>query len=249
MGIFKSAAKVFSPAYLAHSIMGKNKGQNPADVAMPYLNQIPGIAQQNLGPWQEQGQQAQQTNQPIYNKMANDPADFLNQLQASYSPSKGYQFKQSQLQKAYEGQAAAGGYANTPQAHAAQQQLMNDLLSGDMGEYLNRALSVQQTGLQGNENVATRGFGAATDATNILGTNLGNQAQLAYRGQENKNAERQNILKILGQLAGAGIGGAVGGPAGASVGAGIGGALGGQGGSTSGPSNYQQFGGQLYGGR
>lgn len=223
------------------SIFGSNSS-NPANAAMPYLNQIPGVAQENLAPWQQQGQQAQQQNQQQYQKMASNPGDFLAELRASYSPSAGYKFREDQARKAAEGAAAAGGRTGTSANQAAQAKLVKDLMGEDEAAYLDRILGIQGTGLQGNENIATRGYGASGDLTNVLGSNLSQQGTLAYKGKENQNAASQGLGKLLAQLAGGGIGFALGGPAGAAIGSGLGGSLGGGGGNSSGPSNYEQFG-------
>lgn len=238
MGFFNSAAKALSPAYLFGS---QSKGKNPADAASPYLNQIAPMAQQNLQPWQQQGQEAQQANQQQFNSMADNPSDFLAQLRATYSPSEGYKFKQAQMQKAMEGSAAAGGFRGTQSDQASQAALVKGLLGEDESDYINKILGIQGAGLQGRENMATRGYGAAGDLTNVLGSTLGAQGSLAYKGQENQNATKQAFQKMLMQLLGAGAGGAFGGPAGAQAGAGIGGAIGG-GGYGGSPSNEQQFG-------
>lgn len=193
-------------------------GKNPADAGMPYLNRIGPMAQQNLQPWQQQGQQAQQQNQQQFSSMATNPADFLEQLRASYTPSGGYKFKQDQMEKAARGAAGAGGWGRSP-AHQQQiAQLTKDLLSEDEGAYIDRLLGIQGTGLQGNEQIANRGYNAAGDLTNIQGSTLGSQGQLAYKGQENQNAAKAAAKQQLYQLLAAGAGFAVGGPAGAVVG-------------------------------
>ena len=221
------------------SIFGGSKS-NPANAAMPYLNQIPGMANQNLGPWQTQGQEAQKNNQTQYNNMSNNPSDFLAELRASYSPSAGYKFREDQARKAAEGAAAAGGRTSTTANQAAQIKLVNDLMGEDEGAYLDRLLGITSAGLQGNENIANRGFGAAGDLTNIMGSNLGAQGSLAYKGQENKNASNNALFKMLAQLAAAGIGGAVGGPVGATIGANAAGGFGSN--MSSNPGNDKQFG-------
>lgn len=221
-----------------NSIFG-GKGRNPADAAMPYMNQIAPMAKENLQPWQQQGQQAQQQNQQQFSSMASNPADFLAQLRATYSPSEGYKFKQQQMAKAMSGASAAGGFRGTESDQAAQANLVKGLLSEDEGAYLDRVLGIQGTGLQGNENIATRGYGAAGDLTNVLGSTYGQQGALAYKGQENKNATNQAFQKMMMQLLGAGVG-SFGGPAGAAIGANAAGGF-----SSNVPSNNQQFGNNL----
>lgn len=223
------------------SIFG-SKSSNPANAAMPYLNQIAPMAQENLAPWQQQGQQAQQQNQQQYQKMASNPGDFLAELRASYSPSAGYKFREDQARKASQGAAAAGGRTSTTANEAAQAKLVKDLMGEDEAAYLDRVLGIQGTGLAGNEAIAGRGYGAAGDLTNVLGSTLGTQGALAYKGKEGQNAASQGLGKLLAQLAGGAIGFGLGGPVGAAAGAGIGGSLGG------GSSNAEQFGFGMGGG-
>lgn len=215
------------------------KGKNPADAAMPYLNQTAPMAQQNLGPWQTQGQEAQQSNQSQYNAMSTDPAAFLEQLRASYTPSEGYKFKQGQMTKAAEGAAAAGGFRGTQADQGAQAKLVQGLLAEDEGNYLDRLLGITGAGLQGNENIANRGYGATSDLTNILGTNNSERGGLAFKGQENQNAQNQAFQKMLMQMFGGAAGFAFGGPMGGAVGSNI------AGGNVGYPNNAQQTGAGL----
>lgn len=229
-------------------------GKNPANAAMPYLNQIPGVAQQNLGPWQQQGQQQAQQNQGTYAQMVQDPAAFHAALRATYSPSEGYKFKEKNYLKAASGAAAAGGQRGSQADQEAQTRLVQGLLGEDEGAYLDRLYNVLGTGLQGNEMGAQRGFGAAGDMANILASNLSQQGGLAYRGQENQNAQNEATRKFLMQAIGAGLG-AFGGPAGMAAGAGMaGGSMGGKAASSVSnalggfkPTNSQIFGQYLYG--
>lgn len=217
------------------------KGKNPADAAAPYLNQIAPMAQQNLGPWAQQGQQAQQQNQQQYNSMSSDPAAFLQQLRATYTPSEGYKFKHGQMQKAMEGAAAAGGYRGTQADQGAQAELVKGLLGEDEMAYVDKLLGIQGAGMQGNENIANRGFGAASDLTNVLGSTLGAQGSLAFKGQENQNATRQAMMNKIFQMLGGAAGAAFGGPAGAVIGNQI------AGGGATYPTNAQQMGSNLPG--
>jgi hypothetical protein len=235
---------------LISSIFG-GKGKNPADAAMPYLNQIGPMAQQNLGPYQQQGQTAQQQNAGQYQSMVENPADFYAKLRSSYTPSAGYKYRQDKYQKAMEGAAAAGGFRGTTSDQAAQAALVQGLLGEDEGAYLDRLTGILGTGLQGNENIANRGYGAATDLTNIQGSTLANQGQLAFKGQENQNASNQGFQKMLMQLLGGGAGALLGGPMGAITGANVAGGNIPYPASTNGgqPSNSQQYASNLFGGR
>jgi hypothetical protein len=185
-------------------LFGTSSKNNPANAAAPYLNQVPGMAKEQLNPWINQGQQAATESQGQYSKMASDPAAFHAALRASYTPSEGYKFREAQVRKALESTAAAGGFRGTEADRLGQSDLVNRMLGQDEGEYLDRVLGIQRTGLQGQEFGAQRGFGGAQDLTNILGNTLGAQAGLAYKGQENKNASRQALMRAIAQLFGGG---------------------------------------------
>lgn len=223
-------------------------GKNPANAAMPYLNQIPGVAQQNLGPYAQQGQQQANQNQQTYAQMVSDPAAFHAALRATYTPSEGYKFREKNYLKAASGAAAAGGQRGSQADQEAQMRLVQGLLGEDEGAYLDRLYNVLGTGLQGNEYGANRGFTASSDLANILASNLSQQGGLAYKGQENRNSQNDATRKFLMQAIGAGLG-AFGGPAGMAAGANIGASLGGQTASNAGsqPTNAQIFGQYLYG--
>ena len=58
-------------------LFGSTKG-NPANSAMPYLNQIPGIGHQYFDPYVQQGQQVAPNLQAQYGQLTNDPTGFYN---------------------------------------------------------------------------------------------------------------------------------------------------------------------------
>lgn len=209
--------------------LGGGKGNNPANAAMPYLNQITPMAQQRLNPYIEQGQNAGNQAFDRYSAFAQNPADEYAKFQASYRPSSGYDSKFKRILGQVENAAAAGGFRGTPKDQSAQAQLVHDLLAEDEGNYISNLLGIQGMGLQGLENTANRGYGANQDLTGIMGNTLGSQATLAYKGQESKMAQRNGLFNILSQLAGGALGAYMGGPAGAAAGASMGDRLGGGG--------------------
>ena len=111
------------------NLLSMLRGQNPAKRAMPYFNQIPTVASQQLSPYIQQGQQAGQMSQDIYRKMAANPVDFYNQLMNNYSLSKGYQYQMDEGERALRSAAAAGGYAGTPRHQQEAGELLQRILS------------------------------------------------------------------------------------------------------------------------
>lgn len=194
-------------------LLGKSK--NPADAAQPYLQQIAPMAQQNLNPYIQQGNQAGQTAFNQYNTMTQDPTAFLNDLFANYSMSEGFKNKRNEALRTSSDAARSGGYAGTFADQKMQAELADSLASQDMQQWLNNVLGIYGTGLEGLQGFQNQGFGASTDLTNILGTTLGTQGGLAFQGQAQKN---QNSIDKWGNvLKGAGM--IMGGPTGAAAGA------------------------------
>lgn len=214
MGLFKSLGKaLFSPIKAAGRITGLAGGrhqQNPADSAMPYLNQIPGVAKGYFDPFIGQGQEAYNQANPVYNRMTQDPSEFMNSMMRNYSPSEGYKFKERNMLKAAQNSAAQGGFAGTGNDQLNQSQMVQGLLGEDMQQYLSNLLGIQGTGLQGQENQMGQGYNASGQLADMLGANLGQQGALGYQGMaqrnQNQNDRRANRMKFTADILGAGAG-------------------------------------------
>ena len=164
--------------------LGLSSSQNPANAAQPYLNQIPDVGHQYYDPYIKNGQ---------------NPGEFLNQLQSGYKPSDAYQFKSDELQKGMRAMGAAGGYGGTPFHQMQYGEQADQLLSGDMQQYLQNALGIYDQGLNASGSMA-----------GLLSGNLESQATNAFTGQQQQNQSNQALIsalmKALGQGAGAGVG-------------------------------------------
>lgn len=258
-------------------LFGKNKNENPADKAMPYLNRILPETKPHLEPYVQRGNEAYGQASSQYNKMTENPMAFLDEIMRGYKPSSGFNFRKEQAQKELANSARAGGYRGTETDQLANASLADKLLSGGQNDYLQQVLQILGGGLQGQENSINRGAGASGDIASLIANTLGSQATLGFKGQENENnsnnAERAMHSQLFGQLVGlaaAGFGGAAGGAPGALAGAGaLSGAGGGKSGGYTGNGynigqgfgtgsassvsgygpNYSQFGGAPYKGR
>jgi len=182
-------------------------GSNPADAASPYLNQIPGVGHNSYDPYINAGKTAGQNTQGQYESMMNDPTGFINKLMEAYKPSEGYQFQQGQLMRQMGNSAASGGFAGTPMDQMNQAQGTQGLLSQDMQQFLTNALGRYDTGLQGEQGIANRGYDATGKLNDMLGGNLNQQANLGFQGVQQQNANQAGLFKALSQLLGMGIGG------------------------------------------
>ncbi len=211
MGMFSGLGRMFG--------VGTPKGiVNPAEKAMPYLDQIPGVGRQYHDPFIQQGQQAQSQASPIYEQMAQDPTAFLNALMEGYTPSKGYQTREKVLSQAMRNSAAQGGYAGSPYAQREQGELINDLMGSDQQQFLGNLMGIQGQGLGGLEGMIGRGYQSSGNLADYIGNALGNQGALAYQGQSQMNQGKYDtmanrsrlwgdIIKAMGSAAGGGGGG------------------------------------------
>lgn len=187
------------------NLLGTSKSQNPANAAMPYLQQIPGVGHQYYDPYIQQGQQAGDVLKEQYGQML-DPTAFMDKIYSQYKPSEAYQYQLGELTKGIGSQAAAGGFAGTPLHQQQYGEMAQGLLSKDMQQYLQNALGIQQTGLSGEQDIYGKGFQAGGSLADLLAGNLGTQAGLAFQGQQQQNMNRQALINALGGLLGKGAG-------------------------------------------
>lgn len=182
---------------------------NPADAGMQYLEQIPDIGKEYYNPFIERGKRSGNILEGQYDRMAQDPVDYLDQIMRSYRPSSGYDFKQNQMLKAAGNTAAAGGFRGTQNDQQDSAAMVQALLGDDMQQFLQNVLGIQGSGLQGHQGFQNQGYNASSSLADYLGTNLSNQAGLAFQGQSQENANHAGILNSLigagGSVLGAGI--------------------------------------------
>lgn len=214
--------------------------ENPADAAMPYLNQIPGVAKEYFNPFIERGKRSGDMLEGQYDKFTNNPTDYLDQIMSRYRPSSGYNFKQNQLLKAAGNSAAAGGFRGTENDQQNSAQMVQGLLGDDMQQFLANVLGIQGQGIAGHQGFQNQGYGAAGSLADVLTNNLNNQGDLAFRGvndqNQNNRAQREQMMQALTTAATLGMGGGFGGQ-----GFGSAGSSGGVGGGSYGFPSQSQF--------
>jgi hypothetical protein len=177
---------------------------NPANGAQGYLSQIPGAISPYYNPYINAGSGALSNLQGQYGNLLNNPGGMLNQIGSSYHQSPGFQFA---LQQALQGSghaAAAGGMAGSPQHEQQNMQLATNIGNQDYYNFLNPAIGLYGQGLQGEQGLATMGFGAATNMSDQIAQALANQAGLSYAGKAAQNQSQgsafSNIFGGLGML-------------------------------------------------
>lgn len=193
-----------------------------------YLNQIPGVAHEGYDPYINAGKDASGKTKSAYEGMMDDPTGFINKLMQDYKPSEGYQFAEGKLKDFMGGNAASGGFAGSSYDTNQQAGEIQGLLSKDMQQFLENALGRYDTGLKGEEGVASRGYDATGKLTDTLGNVLGSQAGGAFQDaqQQNKNSTDKwsQLVKLLGAVGG-GVAGSVFGPVGTAAGTALAGKL------------------------
>lgn len=193
---------------------GKQNYTNPADEAMPYLEQIPGAVNPYYQPYIDQGQRAGEALEQTYAPMMTDPYGYYNQTMSQYQMSPAAQYQYDELNKQMSGNAAAGGFAGTDYDQQQQADMAQQLIARDQQQYLNDILGIQNTGGNVEKGFYDTGFRASTGYGDILGSNLAQQGQLAYEGSAFENQMKRdranNRMALLGQMLGLGTGYAMG---------------------------------------
>lgn len=183
-----------------------SSGKNPADRAMPYLEQIPGAVQPYYQPYIDQGRQAGEQAGSMYGRMAQDPMQYLQELMSGYNVSDGYKAKEQRLLDTAHNTAVAGGYAGLPYDERQRSEMVSALMSDDMQQWLNNVLGVQGMGLGGQQHLADQGFQASTGYGDIVGGSLNQRAGAMFQGQQQRNQDKAGLRSMLAQALGAGAG-------------------------------------------
>lgn len=181
---------------------GGGNNTNPADVAMPYLNKIPGTVKPYYDPYINAGNQSLSSLMGQYGNLINDPGALMNKMASGYQQSPGYQFNYNQGMNAVNNAAAAGGMLGTPSHQMDAGKMASNLANQDYNNYLGNVLGMYKTGLGGMGDVTHLGYGASNDLASILSSNLMNQAGLAFQGQANQNQSSNDLIGALTKIAG-----------------------------------------------
>src|ERR1700678_1233773 len=98
---------------LLDGLLWGGKKSNPANAAAPWLEK----QQQALQPYVTQGQRVGAQYEDLSGRMANNPAEHLNQLISQYKPSEAFKYTQDQALRGLNNSAAAGGMAGSGYAN------------------------------------------------------------------------------------------------------------------------------------
>jgi hypothetical protein len=180
-------------------------GKNPADAAMPYLNQIPGKTQQYQQPYFEAGKSQLPGLQEQYGQLLNDPGGRINKIGESFKESPGFKFAMQQALQGGNHAAAAGGMAGSPQHEQQNMQLATDLGNQEYNNWMKNALGEYNMGMQGSQGMANQGQQAGQSMADMIAQTLAQQGNLAFNGQQQQNQNKSdmwgNVFKGAGSLA------------------------------------------------
>lgn len=199
-------ASSFIPGFANPSILKKLFGGNsPAEAARPNIEKIPGATRPYYDPYINRGNEANQVAGSQYNRMTQDPTAFRNEMLSGYRESPATQRRLDETLRRQANTANAGGYRGGPADQARVMDLTNALLSEGEGDYFDQIMRVLGGGLQGQESALGRGFNAASSQADVEGGTLANLGQLDYKQQEEKNMQKQEMMKFISQLLGGGL--------------------------------------------
>lgn len=168
-------------------------GEDPYKQASGYFDRIPDTLKPYFQPYINAGQGAMGQLQGQYGNLINDPSAFLKNLGQGYQKSPGYDWQMKQAENAATNAAAAGGMAGSPQHQQQAAQLASNIANQDYYKYLQNALGVYGTGLQGLQGLNQMGFGASTGLGENLANALMNQGNLAFSGQAAQNQQQGSM--------------------------------------------------------
>lgn len=161
--------------------------RNPADEAMPYLEEIPDTLKPYYDPYINAGQESLSTLMDQYRQLLSNPQALFNRFGAGYEQSPGYQFNYSQGMNGINSAAAAGGMLGTPGHQLQAGKFSSDMASQDYNNYLQRMMGLYGRGMEGMQGMNQMGYGASSELGQSLAANLMNQGNMAYNGQANQN--------------------------------------------------------------
>ena len=190
-------------------------GSNPAGAAMPYINQIPGQTNPYFEPYTNKGKDALNTVTKHYEGILNDPGGTINKFGESFQNSPGFKFALENALHAASNAAAAGGMAGTPQHQYQAMEAATGLANQDYYNWLGKTLGLYGAGLSGENDITHLGYDSAKNQAEMIAQVLKQQADLAFRGEQEKNAQRNSLLGGLGRLGGGILGFGAGGLKGA----------------------------------
>jgi hypothetical protein len=172
---------------------------NPANAAIPFIQQIPGQTSRYYDPYIQAGSRSIPSLEEQYNQLLTNPGDKINQVGQNFQQSPGFKFALDQALQGAGHAAAAGGMAGSPQHEFQNMGIATQLANQDYYNYLNQALGLYGKGLSGEQGLYAGGLGASQSMADQIAQALAQQAAYQYQGQAGQNAAKSGFLSdILG---------------------------------------------------
>lgn len=175
-------------------------GEDPADKAAKYYDQVPGTLNKGYDPYVQTGKWSMDQLKQQYGNLVNDPGALIQKLGQGYQKSPGYDWRLKQGQGSISNANAAGGMAGTQQHLQQAGQLGENLASDDFNNYLKNALGLYGQGVEGLSGLNQQGYNANNELTTSLAQALMTQGNLAYTGGQDQNEEMGQGLDLFTQL-------------------------------------------------
>lgn len=176
-----------------------NDSGAPYQAGMDELQKYLDQAKQTQSPFYDAGTSAIPDYQKYINGMSN-PSDFINNLMGKYQESPYANYLQNQSRRGSINQASASGLiGSTPLAQQMQQNSAN-IGSGDMNNWLQSVLGINDRYGAGLNRLMTGGQNSANSLTNLLSQYGQSMAQGAYGREAGANADDANLYGGIGSL-------------------------------------------------
>jgi len=172
-------------------------GNDAYEDANKYLDKIPAQLKQYLMPYINAGQGSLGKVGGEYDKLLADPNALIARIGAGYKESPGYQFERTQGLNAINNAQAAGGMAGTGQHQQMAGDLATNLANKDYQQYMNQALGLYGTGLQGHQGLTELGAGASGSLASGLANALMMRGGLGYQRGLNANQQTSGLFSDL----------------------------------------------------
>ncbi len=183
-------------------------GKNPANSAMPYLDQIPGQTKPYFEPYVNRGNEASNLAKEQYDALINRPGQKLNDIGNDFHESPGFKWAMEQALQGTNNLAAAHGMAGSPEHEQQNMTMATNLANQDYNDWLKQATGMYNTGLTGEQHQGDQGLEAGKSLADMIAQTLAQQGNLAFQGQAQKNQNQSNLFgtaaKGLGAAFGAG---------------------------------------------
>jgi hypothetical protein len=177
-------------------------GGDPSKEANKYFDKMPAELRKYFDPYIGAGQRALPGLEDQFGKLINNPGGRLNEIGQGYQQSPGFQFALKQALGGAGNAAAAGGMAGSPQHEQQNMGIATGLANQDYNNWMQNALGMYGTGLQGQQGLYNTGANAGMRMGENMASILAQKAKLAYEGQ---NAQNQRSGGLFGAIGG-GIG-------------------------------------------